>query len=423
MWHVIVLILKIIGISLLTILGLILLLLLLALFVPVRYQAHAKKQEELWCRARITWLFPLVSIPIAYEKGELSFRLKLFGITVKDLSADKKEVQGKSGSGKEQKESVSRDSREEERSGKSQEDTKESSRDSKKQIECGSESCREIRETDDEPKESGRAGGRDLPDLPGNEKTEELGEAARAGSREYPEEAARAGSLEEQEEATRIGSLEKQVGAERTGSREYPDEVARTGSQKEQVGAERTGSWEEQEEAARAGSLEKQGGAGKKKATEKKKISPGRIFSLIWDKLKKLKYTIRGICAKIRAAIKKAGKVHNFLLEETTKAAFGRGMGQLLYLLKKLGPRKIQGWIHFGTGDPALTGEILAGIGVLYAASPVRLRLQPDFENRVLEGEIRVKGHLHFITLVGIAWRLWWDKNIKAVYKRIKSGI
>ncbi len=414
MWHVIVLILKIIGISLLTILGLILLLLLLALFVPVRYQAHAKKQEELWCRGRITWLFHLVSIPIAYEKGELSFRLKLFGITVKDLLADKKDTQG---------ESVSRDSREEERSGKSQEDTKESSRDSKKQIECGSESCREIRETDDEPKESGRAGGRDLPDLPGNEKTEEPGEAARAGSREYPEEAARAGSLEEQEEATRIGSLEKQVGAERTGSREYPDEVARTGSQKEQVGAERTGSWEEQEEAARAGSLEKQGGAGKKKATEKKKISPGRIFSLIWDKLKKLKYTIRGICAKIRAAIKKAGKVHNFLLEETTKAAFGRGMGQLLYLLKKLGPRKIQGWIHFGTGDPALTGEILAGIGVLYAASPVRLRLQPDFENRVLEGEIRVKGHLHFITLVGIAWRLWWDKNIKAVYKRIKSGI
>ncbi|MCI8854756.1 MAG: DUF2953 domain-containing protein [Lachnospiraceae bacterium] len=390
MWHVIVLILKIIGISLLTILGLILLLLLLALFVPVRYQAHAKKQEELWCRGRITWLFHLVSIPIAYEKGELSFRLKLFGITVKDLLADKKDTQG---------ESVSRDSREEERSGKSQEETKESSRDSKKQIECGSESCREIRETDDEPKESGRAGGRDLPDLPGNEKTEEPGEAARAGSREYPEESERAGSRDGQEEATRIGSLEKQVGAERTGS------------------------WEEQEEAARAGSLEKQGGAGKKKATEKKKISPGRIFSLIWDKLKKLKYTIRGICAKIRAAIKKAGKVHNFLLEETTKAAFGRGMGQLLYLLKKLGPRKIQGWIHFGTGDPALTGEILAGIGVLYAASPVRLRLQPDFENRVLEGEIRVKGHLHFITLVGIAWRLWWDKNIKAVYKRIKSGI
>lgn len=337
MWHIIVLILKIIGIGLLAILCLLLLLLLLALFVPVRYRAEGKKQEELAFRMRVTWLLHMVSVPLVYEKGKLSLRLKLFGFPIKDFLAE----------GKEEKE------KEKEEEARSEEGA-------------------------------------------GRERDSEEGDDT-AGVDSKPEDR----TVEFQKD-TEKGSWDKQ---------EIDRAEDKNVCLKNKTPEDETEEWND--------SLKEHGEAA---VSKKKKFSLPRIFRGIWEKLKKLKYTIRSFCDKIRAVMKKAGSIRRFLTEETTKAALSLGMGQLLYLLKKLGPRKVQGWIHFGTGDPALTGEILGGISVLYAVSPLKLEFQPDFQDRVLEGEIRVKGHLHMVTLVGIAWRLWRDKNIKAVYKKIKKG-
>lgn len=335
MWHIIVLILKIIGISLLAILCLLLLLLLLALFVPVRYRAEGKKQEELAFRMRITWLLHMVSVPLVYEKGKLSLRFKLFGFPIKDFLAEEKEEQAK-------EEEVRSDE------------------------EAGRE--RKSGEGDNTAKEESEP----------EDRSAEFQENTEKGSWDKPE---------------KDSAKDKNVCLK---NKAPGDKIE-----------EKDNSFQDYTETA---------------VSKKKKFSLPRIFRGIWEKLKKLKYTIRSFCDKIRAVMKKAGSIRRFLAEETTKAALSLGMGQLLYLLKKLGPRKVQGWIHFGTGDPALTGEILGGISAWYAVSPIKLELQPDFQDRVLEGEIRVKGHLHMITLVGIAWRLWRDKNIKAVYKKIKKG-
>ena len=93
MLHVILLILRIIGIVLAAILGIVLLLLLLVLFVPIRYRVHVRKREEVLLEARVTWLLHLLSVPVAFRDGVLSVKIKVFGIPLKDLAADEEEVE------------------------------------------------------------------------------------------------------------------------------------------------------------------------------------------------------------------------------------------------------------------------------------------------------------------------------------------
>lgn len=79
--HIVLLILKILGILLLVILGLLLLILLTVLFVPVRYRIQGLWKDEKWAGVQVTWLLSLVSFQGGYnmKKGLTgSFRVLWF---------------------------------------------------------------------------------------------------------------------------------------------------------------------------------------------------------------------------------------------------------------------------------------------------------------------------------------------------------
>ena len=65
--HIVLLILKILGILLLVILGLLLLILCTVLFVPVRYRIQGLWKEEKWIRVQVSWLLSLVSFRGGYD--------------------------------------------------------------------------------------------------------------------------------------------------------------------------------------------------------------------------------------------------------------------------------------------------------------------------------------------------------------------
>ena len=86
MLHILLLILKIIGIILGSLLGLILLCLIFALFVPVRYQAEAGRTEgegnpPVEVSAKITWLLHFINIRLEYST-EFRLRVRVFFFTV-----------------------------------------------------------------------------------------------------------------------------------------------------------------------------------------------------------------------------------------------------------------------------------------------------------------------------------------------------
>ena len=85
MLHILGMILKGIGITLLCILLLLLFLLLAILFVPVRYRIAADKPEEGNARAKVKagWLFSIVTVFAEWE-GKLHYGVKIFGFSVYD---------------------------------------------------------------------------------------------------------------------------------------------------------------------------------------------------------------------------------------------------------------------------------------------------------------------------------------------------
>ena len=142
-----------------------------------------------------------------------------------------------------------------------------------------------------------------------------------------------------------------------------------------------------------------------------------KIFQ-IWKKIKNLKYTFRRFCVKIRTGIRKYKDTKEFLLDQRTKAAVRHCMDELKLLLRKLLPKRIRGELCFGTEDPALTGEILGGIGIFYPVFKDNVKVYLDFQQSVLEGELFVKGSFRLVTAALILWRLWRDKNVRYVYHR-----
>lgn len=86
MLHILLLILKIIGIVLLVILGVLLLGIACALFVPVRYRIEAARQEgegqpPVTVRVKVTWLLCLINFLLRFD-GELFVRARILFFTV-----------------------------------------------------------------------------------------------------------------------------------------------------------------------------------------------------------------------------------------------------------------------------------------------------------------------------------------------------
>lgn len=83
--HILLTILKILGILLLIAVGLLLLFVLALLFVPVTYTVQGDKSQETWgISGRVSWLFGGISARF-WHRGETGWELRLLGIPVRKL--------------------------------------------------------------------------------------------------------------------------------------------------------------------------------------------------------------------------------------------------------------------------------------------------------------------------------------------------
>ena len=80
MIHILLVILKIIGIVLLVILGLLLGILLAVLFIPVRYKAEGSYHGQLLLSVCATWFFHILAFRAVYEGEGLVCSLKVLGV-------------------------------------------------------------------------------------------------------------------------------------------------------------------------------------------------------------------------------------------------------------------------------------------------------------------------------------------------------
>ena len=86
MLHILLTILKVIGIILLVILALIIALILIVLFVPVRYRIHVRKEDSpLEAEGIFTWLLKLLRVEVRYRNKKGRADIKVLFFTIKSI--------------------------------------------------------------------------------------------------------------------------------------------------------------------------------------------------------------------------------------------------------------------------------------------------------------------------------------------------
>lgn len=138
--------------------------------------------------------------------------------------------------------------------------------------------------------------------------------------------------------------------------------------------------------------------------------------------LKKIRVTFQKICGKLKALGEKKDQVLAFLNQEDNKATLRLLKRQALALLKHILPGRVKGRLKFGFDDPYTTGQVLTWVSPFYGLYAKNLQLIPVFGEKVLEGELELKGRIRIGTVIAIALRMLFDKNFRKLLKKWREA-
>ena len=138
------------------------------------------------------------------------------------------------------------------------------------------------------------------------------------------------------------------------------------------------------------------------------------IPSKIMDGLEKLE----NFFTKLR---EKKEEVLAFYYEEHNHQWFAAFWHRLKKLLLRILPRADRLYLHFGFEDPATTGQVLGGLSILYPICGEKMELCPEFNEEVLEGEVKFHGCIRLVTLVVFAVKSFLNKQFFAIVKQFKG--
>lgn len=331
MLHILLFILKIIGILLAVILGIILLAVCVVLFVPVCYRAEGESKgtlEDMTAHGQISWLFGLVKVVVEWKEKTASYYIKIAWKKLGDAPGGEKE----------------------------REDADDE----------------EIRE------ERGKAYGDEEVSEPYAESRPEIGKEREEGKEDQKTDAK---AVEE------VPPVSERV--------ERP--------------AQESGPPDQEEEVRSAGIFEKING----------KIRG--VFEGIQKTLQKIKCTFRDFCDKIREIFGKKDRVAAFIKDETHLGALRKGKQEVFKLFRRLSPKILAADIHYGFEDPCLTGQVLAVLGALYPLIGEHTEITPDFQEKVLEGRLKIRGRIYVVHLVMLAVNMLLCREVRQTIKDIRN--
>lgn len=155
------------------------------------------------------------------------------------------------------------------------------------------------------------------------------------------------------------------------------------------------------------------------------------VFSKILDKLKLIKEFILKV---FKIIISILVNIYKFLLqiedEESKESKFSKirvflknnklGVKVIIKAVKDLvnhiRPRKFKGDIEFGSEDPAVTGQILGLASIFYGLYYKSIRIVPNFEEKILKGQVYLRGRIRLFSVAIIVIKLVSNKNFRSLW-------
>lgn len=359
MLHIVLLILKIIGIILLCILGILLLTILCVLFVPVRYRIELSREEgegnpPLTVNAKITWLLHFVNIMIRYPAEEINLRVRILLFTLFRIPKKHKDLQKKSGHNK--------------KSGKNKKKRK--------------------------PAKASK------PDYGNTQETEAQHPSVTDVSSKSSEERLHETVQKSDEELEQAADIQK---AKTEENKNIPTVTIHARKKEEQ----------DREQPASKPSF-------KKKLGKILKLIQN-ICDKIKKLIQNIQYTIKNFCDRIRFVLDQIGYYREIVASDAFQQSFQLCKGELVSVFKSLKPQKYEANLTIGMEDPATTGEILAIWGMLYPLIGEHVKIVGDFEQKRIEGLVLLKGKVRVFTFLKSAIRIYFNKDIKKLIKLLKK--
>ncbi len=343
MMHVILTILKIIGIILLVLLAILLTVFLLLLFVPMRYRLHVRKQKDLLeIDGRMTWLLHLIRADLTVKQMHGKAVIRAAGFKLKTLYFLKKE-----------------------------EDTDSTTAESTAPNVASEETASES----EVPK-------------PASEETIADSTAPKAAAEEPTSKntAPKAASEEPASENTAPKAASGKKIADNTKSKTKPGLLGRMMNLIARI-------------------LNKVLGL---------ILQIPQLPAEVYDKIDSIQDQL---CRKYDALQKKADP----FLSIEAEHMLGKGIRYLRYLIRGYAPRKITGYIRFGTGSPDLTGELTGLLYVLLPEAGTGYDIEPDFYELVLDTDTLATGQIRAYRLIWVGIRLILDKEFRTLLRQIRG--
>ncbi len=157
-----------------------------------------------------------------------------------------------------------------------------------------------------------------------------------------------------------------------------------------------------------------------KRICDKIRQAADRVRQL-WRKLAELKQRALALGRKGIELLHKPGELLEFLEEYEAGEVFGGLIGHLVFLISHYKPRRIQGYLRFGTGDPSTTGQ-LTGLGyILLPARADRYSIEPEFNEKAFETETVCSGHIRALHVLRVLWRAFRDRKLRRIINTLRK--
>lgn len=135
--------------------------------------------------------------------------------------------------------------------------------------------------------------------------------------------------------------------------------------------------------------------------------TPGKVAERVTDKLEK----------KTAVAKKKIRRLQKFWNLSCTVKTREYLKKYIPRTLKHILPRKVKGYVHYGMDEPYKTGQVTGYLSLLPFVYQKGLSIQPDFEQKVLELDVKLKGRIRLEYLLRIVLNINIWRTLKVAKK------
>ena len=163
-----------------------------------------------------------------------------------------------------------------------------------------------------------------------------------------------------------------------------------------------------------------------KKSTQKNQVKElankiSEIPKKVVGSIKQVQRSVRSVSGKTEQIKTQITKYIDFWSLDVTQTAKNHIWKELKYLIRHYRPRKISGQLLIGFEDPSVTGQVLGILCVLAVFGGNHLKVDGDFQQSVLKGNLEIRGHIRLCHIAKSAVILLTDKNVRRTIREFRS--